>query len=446
MKIFSQQLSQLRQRRLNTLILVVAAGIQLITLYIIRRYVAAPDGGDFCRDAVAMRRILAGQSPYAHVSTCGILFDVPHPPAYFLLIGPFALLPVTWGAALWDVVGLVALALSLALIVRELRLSVSPAVMALLLAALISWPPLLQTLLEAQVSPILLLLLTLAWLWGRHGRSAWAGAALGLAAAVRLFPALAVVYFLVRRDWRATLSAIGVFMGLELLATPMVGGIAGVRAYITVEAPAASAFWITHEHNVSLFGFTHLLFIGPRAVRPLISAPWLTSPLTYAALAVLLALLVWRGWRHRHQSVAADQYTFLAYIPLMLLASPLTWLHYFVMLLLPLTVLFANTQHRWQGRDRGLKATANPDGQADRSPDTTPESIRSERRMLILFALIEALLWLTTAVDSAVASAPRPLPATYGIFVYALPTYVLLLVYGVLLASNVSYRGVVSRS
>ncbi|MEO7001967.1 MAG: glycosyltransferase family 87 protein [Ktedonobacterales bacterium] len=433
------------QRRLNTLLLAIAIIIQLALLYVIRRYAAAPDGGDFCRDAVAMQRMLAGQTPYARVTTCGILFNVPHPPAYFLLIGPFAALPVAWGAALWDVVGLAALALSLALVARELRLAIPPALLALLLAGLIAWPPLLQTLLEAQVSPMLLLLVTLAWLWGRRGRSAWAGAALGVAAAVRLFPALAVVYFALRRDWRATLSAIAVFIGLELLATPMVGGIGGVRAYITTEAPASSAFWITHEHNVSLWGFTHLLFIGPRAVRPLVSAPWLASPLAYSMIGTLLVVLVARTWRNRQQSFAADECTFLAYIPLMLLASPLTWLHYFVMLLLPLVVLLANIR-RGTKMARGLKATGNPAGQANRSTITALETIRGEHRMLILFALIEALLWITTAVDIAVASAPRPLPAAYGVLVYVLPTYALLLIYAVLLAPNAWRRGTVSRA
>ncbi|HLY30957.1 MAG TPA: glycosyltransferase family 87 protein, partial [Ktedonobacterales bacterium] len=263
-------------------ILVVAALAQLVILAWVRLYVAGPDGGDICRDVVAMQRILHGQSPYARIAQCGTLFNVPHPPAYFLVIGPFALLPVAWAAALWDMVGIAALWASVALIVREMRLTLTPWALALLVALLLTWAPWLQTLLEAQISPLLLLLFTLAWLAARRGRSGWAGAALGIAAAVRLFPALAVVYFFIRRDWWAVGSAVAVFVGMELLATPLVGGIPGVIAYASREAPASTAEWIAHEHNVSLWGFTHQMLIGQRDLRPIVYAPWLASPLTYA--------------------------------------------------------------------------------------------------------------------------------------------------------------------
>lgn len=420
--------------------------IQLVTLAWIRLFVAGPDGGDICRDIVATQRILHGQSPYARIPTCGMLFNVPHPPAYFLLIGPFALLPLPWAAALWDLVGLVALWISVALIARELRLAPSPWALALLLALLLTWSPLLQTLLEAQISPLLLLLFTLAWRWARRGRSGWAGAALGVATAVRLFPGLAVVYFLIRRDWRAVGVASAVFVGMEALATPLVGGLPSVIAYATRESPATTAEWITHEHNVSLWGFTHLLFLGPRDVTALLPAPWLAAPLTYALLAALLGALALRTYRRRALPPAADDATFLAYLPAMLLASPLTWQHYFVILLLPLLVVLARLP--WLAGVRGRPVTsanqldAATDAAPIDAPDTTTPTPMAARlgatlsapgaRWLVALLVIQAgFVWLPTLVEQTIAT--RPLPAATGVLAFAAPTYALLALFVMLL-------------
>ncbi|GEM_PF-1548233 len=412
-------------------ILAVGAVAQVAILVWIRLHVAGPDGGDICRDVVAIRRIVHGQSPYARISQCGTLFNVPHPPAYFLLIGPFALLPIPWAAALWDTLGIVALWVSVALIVRELRLAPSPWALAVMLALILSWAPWLQTLLEAQISPFLLLLLTLAWLAARRGRSGWAGAALGVAAAVRLFPALAVVYFFIRRDWRAVGASVAVFVGMEALATPLVGGIPGVIAYATRESPAATAEWIAHEHNVSLWGFTHQLLIGQRDLNPVVYAPWLASPLTYALLAVLLGALAWQTYRNRRLPFTQDQSTFLAYLPAMLLASPLTWQHYFVILLLPLLVLAACFPwlHRVSKRPTN-SASAITSGATDascleESVSSGVSSLRERqwRAPTVLIALFVPLTWIPTLVEQTITA--RPLPAITGPLVFVLPMYLL---------------------
>ena len=430
-------------------IILAAMLIQVATLVWIRLYVAGPDGGDICRDVVATQRILHGQSPYARILNCGTLFNVPHPPAYFLLIGPFALLPLPWAAFLWDLVGLAALWVGVALIARELRLAPPPWALALLLTLLLTWSPLLQTLLEAQISPLLLLLLTLAWLAARRGRGGWAGAALGVATAVRLFPGLAVVYFLIRRDWRAVAMACVVFVGMEAVATPLVGGLPGVIAYATRESPAATAEWLVHEHNVSLWGLTRLLFVGPRDVLALLPAPWLATPLTYALLAALLGALALRTYQRRKLPFADDETTCLAYLPAMLLASPLTWQHYFVILLLPLLVLIARmpwlvgapqsnvTDGAIEAMDAERRANV---GAADAPRPQAAwaalvacaRAMPTEARWLIaLLIIMVTVVWLPTLVESSITA--RPMPALTGLLAFATPTYALLLVFATLL-------------
>ncbi len=54
-----------------------------------------------------------------------------------------------------------------------------------------------------------------------RGRSGWAGVCIGLAAAIKLLPAAILLWFLVRRDWRATASFLATFLASVVLV-PMV--------------------------------------------------------------------------------------------------------------------------------------------------------------------------------------------------------------------------------
>jgi Glycosyltransferase family 87 len=402
---------------------VIAAGaaLQLGVLASIRIFAADPTGGDLCRDVVAAHRILRGQNPYQPIVGCGTLYNLPHPPAFLMLIGPFALLPVAWGAALWDLLGLGAIAASIWLVVWELRLRPSPRLLGLLLVLLAFWPPLLGTLLEAQISPVLLLLCTLAWWAARRGRTGWAGAALGLAAALRLFPAVAVGYFVLRRDWRATLWAVAACAGAELVALPLIG-VRGFVAYLTREAPSTNAEWMVNAHNVSAWGFAGMVFAGNQVAGPLVSAPGVARLCAEALLVGVFGLLAWLTVAGRRRTFAEDEGTFLAYVPAMLLASPLTWTHYFVVLLLPILVLGGRVG--WLG---GPLAAARPASTA-----------LSRARWLLAATL--GLIWL----NDWVARMPLGghLPAAYALLVLALPTYALFcLLAGLLLLAHGAVAG-----
>ncbi len=252
----------------------------------------------------------------------------PHPahPPSLLLITPFMLLSVPLAGLLWDLLALVALFVALALIAGELRLRLRPWQAAALIAFVAVWPPLLNTLLNSQISPLLLLLFVLAWRWARHGRSAAAGAALGLATALRLFPGLLIVYFALRRDWRLVGASLATFTASSLILLPFIGP-GAYWDYIAGETPAATADWIASQHNTSLVGLAyHLLGANTSA------ATLLGRLLTAALLLALVALT----WMRRRIPFVRDEATFLAYVPAALLATPILWQHYFVVLLLPL--------------------------------------------------------------------------------------------------------------
>src|SRR5262249_29668490 len=322
-------------------------------------------------------------------------------------VAPLVLLPVQLGALLWDVLALAALATAVTLIVRELGLKPGPWRLAALLTLVILFPPLLNALLEAQISPLLLLLCTLAWRWTRRERTAAAGVVLGLAAALRLFPALALLYYAIRRDWRALATAGVTFTVSSAVLLPFIG-IDGYLAYATREAPSANAQWITSGHNVSLWGFASTLLGAGDPKVSLLSAPALARPAAaLLALGLVCLLALNTAWR-RHVAARADHRAFLAYVPAMLLISPLTWGHYLVMALLPLLVLAA---------DAGWLGSASP---TDLGVGDAPTRGKLTR-WLVGAAL--ALIWGNGLLGGAIES--HPLPTALKVLSSGAPTLAL---------------------
>lgn len=394
----------------QALAILAGCALNLAMLLSIRLTAADPHGGDLCQDVLAIRHLLAHQNPYQPFSGCGVMHHLLHPPVYLLFIAPFVLPPIAIGALAWDVVNLLCLGAGVLVIMRERGARPSSWQLGLFFVLLSLWPPLQRALLEGQVSPLLFLLLVLAWRWARQGRSALAGGALGLAAALRLFPAFAVVYFFLRRDWHACFAAAAVFIGCSLLALPFVG-VDGYLAYVTREAPANSAEWIHHPHNTSLGGLAHLLFTGSFELSPVVAAPALATPFAVLLIAALLCLLVWRTLLRRHRPFAADERTFLAYVPAMLLVSPMTWLYYHVILLLPMLLLCVDIG--WLG----AKSHSQP-----ASGTKTPAPVRIQLARLLAGAL--ALQWIYDLAERMSLYQRAPL---LGQLMFALPTCSLLL-------------------
>jgi alpha-1,2-mannosyltransferase len=323
------------------------------------------------------------------------------------------LLPVPLAGLLWDLLALVALGIALALIAGELQLRPRPWQAAALLTFVAVWPPLLNTLLNAQVSPLLLLLYALAWRWARRGQSAAAGAALGIATALRLFPGLLVLYFALRRDWRLVGAALATFAASSLVLLPVIGP-GAYWDYIARETPAATADWIASQHNTSLAGLAyHLLGADASA------ATLLGRLLTVSLLLALVALT----WMRRHVGFVRDEATFLAYVPAALLATPILWQHYFVVLLLPLALL---------GARLGMLG----------APTASPVAARRLRCVAGLALASLALIEIGYVLQ--MFAFPRPLAALASAGVDGPPTYALLAILIALLllpaAASARYR------
>jgi Glycosyltransferase family 87 len=266
-----------------------------------------------------------------------------HPPTSVLLVLPLGWLNYPTAFLFWNLLSLLALILSIVLVFREwniplARQRILGIFMVIALAAVGS--PLREQLLQGQWNLVLLLLFTAIWLAARREQDWLAGALLGLAIAIKLFPGFLLLLFLLRRQLRVVFSAGLAFVSLTFL-TLLFFGTETYRQYIVEVLPALDSFRSAWP-GVSLGIFWCRLF-DPSPVCgvtiALANNPMLARTLTLGSSAVVVGLLGWVILRAQ-QATSFDRCYALSMVA-MVLVSPLAWDHYLVFLLLPL-LLFWN--------------------------------------------------------------------------------------------------------
>lgn len=249
-----------------------------------------------------------------------------YPPAFAVFIAPLGLLPSSLAAIVWMIANQAALAASAWIFQRWRR---PPAwATAAIIAATVSFYPLWVDVAQGQAN-LMVLFLVIAGLVGVLRGDARLGAAIGVAAALKLTPALLLIWLLLDRRVRA--------------ATWMVAGFAGVTAlgalirfpdtltFFTRVVPALAGGTAVYG-NQSLGGF-----IARIATRNPYTDPWAVLP--YAGLvtgAIVIALIAFWFVRTRGLGQPPGHAALLragAFLPLLPLASSVTWPHHLVILL-----------------------------------------------------------------------------------------------------------------
>jgi len=262
-----------------------------------------------------------------------------HPPTSVLLGVPLAWLDYPDATLAWNLISLAALAVSLWLMNRGLHVTASPWALLPLVTFLLLCGPFRQQVIQGQLNLVLLLLLTGTWAADRSGRPLLAGTLLGAATAIKLFPGFLVLYLLLRRDWRAVAAAAVSFTILTGL-TAGVLGTAAYRDYVGNVLPQLAPYesdWL----NASFAGFWSRLFnptSHQNSVIPLWHSPALAGAGTLVCRLAVVALLVW-GLRQMRTPGDRDLGFGLVLVG-MLLVSPVCWDHYFLLLFLPVLVLW----------------------------------------------------------------------------------------------------------
>lgn len=308
---------------------------------------------DFYQEWSSAKNLLTGRPVYAPIAETfepylGMRSDGPlawdinvHPPTSVLLAIPLAPLNYYDATLAWNLVSVGAMIVALWMIVRQLKImlsiwSVLPLVCITLFAS-----PIWQQVTQGQLNFVLALLVVGIWVADRHDRPLTAGALLGFATAIKLFPGFLILYFLLRRQWRAVVASAVSFAAFTA-ATTAVLGVEAYQTYIARVLPQAVT-WKSTWNNASWPGLCAKLFNpenGHTSTTPLVDSPLLELLGTGLGWLVVLAALAIITWRAK--SLANRDHAFGATVTAMLLLSPVTWEHYFVILIVPLALLWTS--------------------------------------------------------------------------------------------------------
>jgi hypothetical protein len=311
---------------------------------------------DFYQEWASARNFLLGESVYEPQRASAVRYlgctpqgEAPffievnaHPPTAVLLGLPLARLSYPDAVFTWNVLSLAALLVSIWLIGRELNFRIRPwTALAGIVLLIISWP-VRSHFQQGQLAMLLLLLLTATWIADRSGRDRLAGVYLGAASALKIFPALLFLHFIVRRQWRVVGTGLATIAALTAI-TMMLLGPASYASYIH-EVPPIVSEWRSAWNNTSLPALWSKLFEPGNkgsGVVPLVYSPLLARALIVLSCAVVIGLLakqVTRAATRKH----CDR-SFAAAVVGMLLLAPVTWEHSFVLLILPIGIFWADS-------------------------------------------------------------------------------------------------------
>jgi hypothetical protein len=271
-----------------------------------------------------------------------------HPPFMILSFIPLYYLCGLHGSSLaFALLSIGFLLATLFVIDRQLRFDWDWKQKALVVFLLLSCEPMSWVLRAGQTGALLSLLITLSWYWLHKARFIASGVALGAAIALKLFPALLLVYFLLRARLGLA-AALVTTLALNLLAAACFGFNAFVEYARTARLDSdahAAAF-----DNCSLYQALN-------QVSYILSLPLLRSIGFYVVVCFcLVAVVCFEMLRKKSDDVSArdSDVAFSLFVVGMCFLSPLCWSHYFVVLLVPLAVLFRSNDRT--GASRGKVA------------------------------------------------------------------------------------------
>jgi hypothetical protein len=263
--------------------------------------------------------VLHGRSPYAP-ATRGVLagqqaFVYPAPAA--VAATPFALFPFTASSVAFELLSIGALLAALWIVgVRDWRCYG--------LAFLVR--PVLHGLTLGAVSPLLTLGLAVAWRW--RDRRWITGAAVAALIVLKVFLWPMLVWLALTRRPASALTALGLAAVTTVVAWAVIG-FDGLRAYPHVLDLLSQ---VLEGKSYSLVALGLSLGAGATAGKAL----------ALIVGAACVGLIAWRG-----RTSGADAWTFALAVGAALALSPIVWLHYFTLLLVPIAVASPRLSPLW---------------------------------------------------------------------------------------------------
>ncbi|HBX79738.1 MAG: glycosyltransferase 87 family protein [Propionibacteriaceae bacterium] len=286
-----------------------------------------PSGLDFAVYWRGGHDVLVGLSPYRELDS----LPFTYPAFSAVLFVPFALLPEHIAYVVWQVLIIAALIVA-TLIVAE-RSGLDAKVATWLLAGSMLLQPVVRDIQLGQINTVIVLLVVVdLFVLPKRYR----GLLIGVAAGIKLTPAVFAVLFLFRREWASALRAVAAGLGTILLPALVIP--ADTLLYWTKLIFDPSRIGgADYGDNQSLVG------VIARAMNGSKPPTLVTLPVEI----IVLALACWLAWQFH---VRRDEVGAMLAVALgSLLVSPVSWSHHWVWVVPALAWLVARRSWVWAG-------------------------------------------------------------------------------------------------
>jgi len=306
---------------------------------------------DLLQDYLIGKAGLTGLSPYLPLSYLAERFfpdtgvatlphPTPHPPPVVFLGLPLAMVHYQVASALWFVLELLACGLTIVMLHRWLGLRVTVSRVTVATLIVLGWNPFLQEMIYGQLMVVVLMLMTVAGFLQQRGRSISSGIALGVALSLKLLGWPLLIFLALKKQWRSVSATVGTVVTLNLLAavllTPEV-----VADYYAHVARDVAPYYRAFAFNFSPWTLGWRLFEGTGSsvlvsftAPPLIAWPWLAGVVSPLMVVSVLCLGLCLALKVPEWDVA-----YMILLSSSVLATPITWVHYFTWTLPPIAFI-----------------------------------------------------------------------------------------------------------
>jgi len=258
-------------------------------------------------------------------------------PAIAYMFAPFGLLPEQAAKYLFLVIGLAAVIAAWQILARMAALDVTERCSLLLVFA--ANGPLLYSLKEGNTSHFILLALVGALAMVRSARTAAGGALLGAAAMIKPPLLLFLLFFILRRDIRGTIGFVTVCGGIALLSLAIFGWDDNWH-WFEVCIVQFNHRWLAAFNVQSIPAFLFRLVMPAGLLQDWNSSlpPMglkIAADIFFALLIAVAMVALWRRNQLSKSVLPTLELQYNLFVCLAILASPLSWSHYYCWLLLP---------------------------------------------------------------------------------------------------------------
>lgn len=267
------------------------------------------------------------------------LFPNMNAPLHTLFMLPFAILPLKNSFLFWSITSIIiGLVVSCLIASNTLHLE-NRTIGALVLMILLFgyFPTIANIIVGGQWGLCMLGFVVLIWLTSRNEKHLNAGIILGFAISLKIIFGLYLLLFLVRRDWKLIIYSLIMFFISNTIGLFIFGAASYKEHLANLEMVPK---FINASWNASSAAFFTRILGGAENI-PLIMMPDLAYTISFTFSAVLVFGIIWSAWSQpKRTSLVYYDIGFSLTTVSMLLISPVGWMYYFPILLLPAVLMW----------------------------------------------------------------------------------------------------------